>query len=55
MQALIYGLSMTEIERHYRLNNFPMKRFLWDTEHPVQMASIVEVKTNSFSVGGEAR
>ena len=33
MQALIYGLSKTEIEHHYRLNNFPTKRFSWNIRY----------------------
>ena len=39
------------LERHYRVNNFPTKRFPWNTKHPVQMAAIVEVKIKWVLVG----
>ena len=51
MQALIYGLSKTEIERHYPPNNSPNEKIRF--EHAVHAASTVEVKTDSFSVGDE--
>ena len=33
LQALIYGLSKTGIERHYHLNNFLTKRFPWNIRY----------------------